>query len=132
VLSTAGYDPATGALASIGHTLGRIAARALGARRLTYDVDCLPASRRDNLDRLTAAMRELQARLRGEGLGDTGGAALPVQLSGATLARTRISIWRTDAGDLDTLAEIPDLGPDDRAAALVEFASRNARWEPIV
>jgi len=82
--------------------VGGIAARAHGARRLTYDVDCLPASSPDNLDRLATAMSELHARLRVEGLSDAEATALPVQLSGATLARMRISTWRTDAGDLDT------------------------------
>jgi hypothetical protein len=87
--------------------VGGIAARAYGARRLTYDVDCLPATSRANLDRLAVAMRELHARLRVEGLSDAEAAAQPVHLSGATLARMRISTWRTDAGDLDILAEIP-------------------------
>lgn len=88
--------------------VGGIAARAHGARGLTYDVDCIPAPAPGNLDRLAAAMRELRARLRVGGLSDDEAAQLPVQLSGATLARMRISTWRTDAGDLDVLAEIPD------------------------
>lgn len=53
-------------------------------------------------------MRDLHARLRVEGLSDEEAARLPVQLSGATLARMEISTWRTDAGDFDVLADIPD------------------------
>ncbi len=53
-------------------------------------------------------MRELHGRLRVEGLSDAEASALPVQLNGATLARMRTSTWRTDAGDLDIPAEIPD------------------------
>ena len=88
--------------------VGGIAARAYGARRITYDVDCVPDPSRDNLERLAAAMREMKARLRVGGLTDEESASLPVQLSGSTLARMEISTWRTDAGDLDVLADIPD------------------------
>ena len=35
-------------------------------------------------------------------------AALPVQIDAETLARTELSTWRTDAGDLDLLGDIPD------------------------
>ena len=35
-------------------------------------------------------------------------ALLPVQITGSTLVRMEISTWRTDAGDLDVLADIPD------------------------
>ena len=102
--------------------VGGIAARAHGARRLTYDVDCLPATSRANLGRLAVAMRELHARLRVEGLSDAEAAALPVHLSGATLARMRISTWRTDAGDLDILAEISDR--QGRQISYEELAAR--------
>jgi hypothetical protein len=49
--------------------VGGIAARAYGALRPTYDVDCMPEPSRDNLDRLAAATRDLHARLHVEGLG---------------------------------------------------------------
>ena len=107
--------------------VGGIAARAHRARRLTYDVDCLPASSPDNLDRLATAMSELHARLRVEGLSDAEATALPVQLSGATLARMRISTWRTDAGDLDILAEIADR--DGRQLPYEELAARAAQLD---
>jgi hypothetical protein len=45
--------------------VGGIAARAHGARRVTYDADCVPRPSGDNLDRLAAALRELNARRAG-------------------------------------------------------------------
>ena len=79
-----------------------------GAQRPTFDVDCVPEPSRENLDRLAAAMRDLHARLRVEGLTDEEAALLPVQVTGSTLVRMELSTWRTDGGDLDVLADIPD------------------------
>ena len=104
--------------------VGGIASRAYGARRPTYDVDCLPEPSRENLDRLAAAMRDLHARLRVEGLSDEESAKLPVQVTGSSLVRLEISTWRTDAGDLDILAAIPDRdGRHMRYPELVDRAS---------
>ncbi len=85
-----------------------VAAVAHGARRPTNDVDCLARRTEANLERLAAAMRELNAPLHVEGLSDEEATALPVRIVGPTLARMEISTWRTDAGDLDVLADIPD------------------------
>lgn len=88
--------------------VGGIAGRAYGAVRPTHDVDCLAHRSIDNLGRLASAMRELNARLRVEGLTDEESAALPGFIEGARLARMEISTWRTDAGDFDVLADMPD------------------------
>ena len=88
--------------------VGGNAARAYGAQRPTFDVDCMPEPSRENLDRLAAAMRDLHARLRVEGLTDEEAALLPVQVTGSTLVRMELSTWRTDGGHLDVLADIPD------------------------
>src|SRR6266540_4238141 len=53
-------------------------------------------------------MRELHARLHVEGLSDGEASRLPVRVVGASLARMEISTWRTNGGDLDVLADIPD------------------------
>ena len=55
-------------------------------------------------------MRELNARLRVEGLSDEEAAELPVQVDALTLSRTEISTWRTDAGDIDLLVDISGKG----------------------
>lgn len=62
----------------------------------------------ENLQRLVAAMRELKARLHVEGLTDAEATALPIVLDASMLERMEISTWRTDAGDLDILTDIPD------------------------
>jgi Nucleotidyl transferase AbiEii toxin, Type IV TA system len=88
--------------------VGGLAAQAHGAQRPTRDFDCLARRTRQNLDRLAAAMREVNARLHVEGLSDEDAAQLPVRVEPETLARMEISTWRTDAGDFDVLADIPD------------------------
>ena len=87
--------------------VGGVSANAYGALRRTADFDCLPALDRDNLRRVAAALRELGARLRVEGLSDEESRALPVQVDGTTLASMEVSTWRTDAGDFDVLTNIP-------------------------
>jgi len=87
--------------------VGGVAATAYGASRETRDFDCLVRRARENLDRLAAAMRELNARLRVEGLTDAEAAQLPMQIDAMALNAIEISTWRTDAGDLDVLVDIP-------------------------
>ncbi len=87
--------------------VGGVAAIAHGATRPTSDLDCVARRSGTNLDRLAAALRELNARLRVAGLSDEEAAALPTQLDRDTLGRMEISTWRTDAGDLDVLVDIP-------------------------
>ncbi len=87
--------------------VGGIGAQLHGATRPTADFDSLPATSKENLARLAAAMRDLNAFLRVEGLDDDEARALPTRLDEESLARMDISTWRTDAGDLDVLTAIP-------------------------
>lgn len=87
--------------------VGGIGAQLLGATRPTGDFDSLPLTSRENLTRLAAAMKALNARLRVEGLSDDEARQLPVRLDAESLGRMDISTWRTDAGDLDVLTAIP-------------------------
>ncbi len=75
---------------------GGAAAAAHGAERPTDDADCVVRRERANLDRLAAAMRELNARLRAAGMTDDEARLLPVQIDGATLADLAITTWMTD------------------------------------
>jgi hypothetical protein len=87
--------------------VGGVAALAYGARRPTRDLDCLARLEPENLDRLAAAMRELGARMRVQGLSDEEAKALPVPLDGRWLRDRELSTWRTDAGDFDVLTNLP-------------------------
>lgn len=87
--------------------VGGVAAIAHGALRPTGDLDCLARRSEENLERLATAMRELNARLRVQGLTDAEATALPTPLDAEALGRLEISTWRTDAGDFDVLTGIP-------------------------
>jgi hypothetical protein len=65
--------------------VGGLGARADGATRPTQDIDFVPSSTRENLDRLAGALRELGARLRVAGMSDDEARQLPV-VDGPTLA----------------------------------------------
>lgn len=104
--------------------LGGTAANAYGAQRITKDFDCLPERSLDNLVRLAGAMRELNARLRVAGLTDAEAQRLPVHVDAHQLRQMELSTWRTDAGDFDVLADLPDrrgrhLGYEDLTARAV-------------
>ena len=87
--------------------VGGIAAQAYGAQRPTKDFDCLINRTAENLENVAAALRDLNARLRVHGLTDKESAALPLQLDGIAIGKLEISTWRTSAGDLDVLVDIP-------------------------
>ncbi len=88
--------------------VGGVAARAHGALRSTADIDCVPDTSSENLDRLAAVLRQLNARLRVAGMTDEEARQLPVQLDALTLASFGSSTWMTDAGPLDLLVELRD------------------------
>lgn len=88
--------------------VGGLAARAYGAERRTADVDCVPSTTTENLERIAAALRELGARLRVGGMTDEEARQLPVRLDVATLVAFGSSTWMTDAGPLDLLVDLRD------------------------
>lgn len=112
--------------------VGGVAANAYGAQRLTLDLDCLALRTIENLDRLGAAMRELNARLRVGGLTDEESAGLPGYIDGLRLARMEISTWRTDAGAFDVLADMPDRVGRRLRYEELEPRSSVVRYEGIV
>ena len=86
--------------------VGGVAARFHGAERPTQDIDVLPRSDRENLDRLAATLVELGAFLRIGGVSDEEARALTVVIDGRSLKDMEISTWRTEAGDLDVLQHL--------------------------
>jgi len=87
--------------------VGGFAAQAHGARRQTLDIDVVALTTDENLERLSAALRDLGARLRVGGMTDDEGRRLPVTVDVTTLRNFLNSTWTTDAGQLDVLADIP-------------------------
>lgn len=78
--------------------IGGFAAAIRGAPLVTGDLDVCHARDRANLERLAAALRELDARLRGAPPG------VPFVLDARTLAAGDHFTFETDAGPLDCLA----------------------------
>lgn len=107
--------------------VGGLAARAYGAIRQTADVDCVPHTTLDNLDRVAAALTELNARLRVGGLSDEEARRLPVRIDARTLMSFGSSTWMTDAGPVDLLVELRDRegGRHDYA----DLVARSARYD---
>jgi hypothetical protein len=81
--------------------IGGVAAILHGASHVTTDVDVVPQDSVANLDRLSAALKELHARIRVRGGPD----GIPFDHSGESLARGRIWNLQTDLGDLDITFE---------------------------
>ena len=88
--------------------VGGVAARVHGAGRATADIDCVPATDEENLQRLADALDELGARLRVGGMTDEEARQLPLRVDATTLAAFGSSTWMTDAGPLDLLVELRD------------------------
>ena len=77
--------------------IGGIAARLRGAPLLTEDIDITPDRSADNLERIAAALRSLDARIRTPGEPD--GVAFPIEAD--MLAVNQSWTLTTAAGDLD-------------------------------
>jgi hypothetical protein len=98
--------------------IGALAARLQGFPRVTADADITPARDEANLERLAAALRELDARVFTESVPE----GLPFDCSARTLARADLWNLTTSAGRLD-VAFVPagTEGYDDLAAGAVRF-----------
>jgi hypothetical protein len=94
--------------------IGALAARLYGFPRLTADADITPATSPKNLEKLAAALKELDARV----YTDTIPEGLPFDCSPAMLSRAKIWNLVTNAGRLDVAFEpagtkgYPDLARD--------------------
>lgn len=77
--------------------IGGMAAAARGSPHITWDVDVCPSSQRQNLERLAAALVQLDARVRAKELGEP----LPFDRSADFLERCQILNLATTYGDLD-------------------------------
>ena len=105
--------------------VGGFGAQLYGATRPTGDIDALASWSEENLERTDAALRELNARLRVHGMSDEDATALPSMLCIETLRPMEISTWRTDAGDIDIMADLRS--PDGERRRYEQLAARASR-----
>jgi predicted nucleotidyltransferase len=77
--------------------VGGVAAVLHGSPHVTTDVDVVPQDGRENLDRLSAALKEIHARIRVAGEPE----GVPFDYSAESLSRVRVWNLVTDHGDLD-------------------------------
>lgn len=98
--------------------IGALAARLQGFPRLTADADITPARQEDDLRRLAAALRELEARVYTEGVPE----GLPFDCSAETLGRAALWNLVTSAGRVD-VAFLPagTEGYEDLARSAIRF-----------
>jgi hypothetical protein len=105
--------------------IGALAARLHGFPRLTADADITPAGDKQNLERLAAALEDLDAKVYTESLP----AGLAFDRSAAALARARMWNLVTTAGRLD-IAFLPagTAGYDDLAKGAEKFEAFGVRF----
>ena len=104
--------------------IGGAAAVAYGAERPTQDADCVVRRNPANLEKLAAALKELNARLRVAGMTDDEARQLPVRIDATTLDNAGMTTWMTDAGPLDVLAGLE--AADGRLRPYEELLERAA------
>jgi Nucleotidyltransferase of unknown function (DUF6036) len=94
--------------------VGGMAAQAHGNTRMTNDVDVIPQPDPENLERLAAALRSLEARVLNPGHED-------LEIDAAMLPRATIWQLATPHGDIDVLHDAPGAAPYEelRERALV-------------
>ncbi|HKY52252.1 MAG TPA: hypothetical protein VJP45_13425 [Candidatus Limnocylindria bacterium] len=98
-----GFDPVAGLQVLVDHAvdfvvIGGVAARIWGSPTVTRDLDICYARGPANLERLAAALREVQAKLRGVS------EEVPFKMDARALAMGDSFTFKTDVGDLDCLA----------------------------
>jgi hypothetical protein len=81
--------------------IGGLAAMLHGAPHVTTDVDVVPEDGQANLERLSAALRDLDARIRTTGEPE----GIPFDHSAESLSRVRVWNLQTSKGDLDITFE---------------------------
>jgi hypothetical protein len=81
--------------------IGGLAAVLHGAPHVTTDVDIVPEEGKQNLERLSAALKELGARIRVTGEPD----GIPFDQTAESLARVRVWNLTSSLGDLDITFE---------------------------
>jgi hypothetical protein len=114
--------------------IGGLAAASHGSPFLTQDVDITPDTGVENLSRLSAALMELGARIRAEGV--DGG--LPFDHDGESLAANSVWNLTTSYGDLDISLRpsgtegYADLSRGARAVSAFGVTVRIASLEDIV
>jgi hypothetical protein len=103
--------------------IGGFAAYLQGSPIPTYDVDITPKQDRDNLARLSAALTELEAKVRAEGV-----EPLPSAHDADSLAAARIWNLTTRYGDLDvTIMPAGTRGYDDLRRDAIEVELRGTK-----
>lgn len=101
--------------------IGGLAAVLHGSAHLTTDVDVAPEEALRNLERLSAALKELDARVRVAGEPD----GVPFDHSAESLARVRVWNFQTSKGDLDiTFEPSGTRGYDDLQRDVVHMSVR--------
>ena len=114
--------------------IGALAARLYGFPRFTQDADITPARDPTNLQRLAAALRELDARIYTAQIPE----GLPFDCSPQMLARSEIWNLTTKAGRLDLAFNpsgttgFPDLAPQAARFDLYGHQLLAARLEDII
>jgi hypothetical protein len=114
--------------------IGGLAAAAHGSILPTYDMDIVPSSSRENLQRLAAALRQLEARVRTDAV--EGG--LPFDHDAESLAAAKVWNLTTPHGDLDIsfvpsgTGGFPDLVQDAKEEPFFGVAVRIASLADII
>jgi len=87
--------------------IGGIAVQVYGHVRMTNDIDLIPSPTAQNLERLAAALRELEARVLNQG-------SEHLEIDAQMLPRATLWQLATPHGDIDVLHDAPGAAPFSR------------------